>query len=318
MRNKLMITISDIHGSKQYTVHELIRRLVLWIIVSIIVLFAMGVIVIKALSSKVDDLDQLTLELKNRQQSLTTKNKELQDVKILLTNNINNKSQQLESMDEKLAEIEDIIGIKPDISNAFEDRAQAVKKKGIQNLKAANLSISELSLLNKSIPIGLPLKNYKRISDKFGYRIHPITKKKVFHFGIDYTAKTGTSIYATADGVVAYSKNKGGYGKFLLINNPFGFSTAFGHLSKFAVKTGDYVYQGDLIGYVGNTGRSTGSHLHYEIRYLHKWLNPKSFVTWSQNNYKEVMKKEHRVKWEKLLEQLHRRFARDLVVANTL
>jgi murein DD-endopeptidase MepM/ murein hydrolase activator NlpD len=212
-------------------------------------------------------------------------------------------------MNTQLEEIETILGVEPDVSNAFEDRAEAAKQKGIKNIQAANLSIAELSLLNKSIPTGCPLKEYKRVSDQFGYRIHPITKKRVFHFGIDYAAKTGTPIYATADGVVAYAKNKGGYGKFLLIKNPFGFSSAFGHLSKFAVKPGDYVYQGDLIGYVGNSGKSTGPHLHYEIRYLYKWLNPKKFINWSQNNYKEIMKKEKRVKWIKLLEQLHKRFA---------
>jgi murein DD-endopeptidase MepM/ murein hydrolase activator NlpD len=312
-----MITISDVRGSKQYTVHELLRRLILWIVIGIVVLFAIGVIVIKALSSKVDTLDQLTLDLKNQQQSLIVKNKELQNIKTnltyeknLLRQNINKKSQQLESMNEQLEEIEDIIGVEPNINNAFDDRAEAAKLQSIQNIQAASLDITELSILNKSIPTGSPLKTYKRISDGFGYRTHPITHKRVFHFGLDYAANTGTPIYATADGVVAYAKKKGGYGNFLLINHPYGFSTAFGHLHRYAVSEGDYVYKGDIVGYVGNTGRSTGPHLHYEIRYLHKWLNPQSFVHWSKNNYKSIMKKERLVKWKKLLEQLHRRFSR--------
>jgi murein DD-endopeptidase MepM/ murein hydrolase activator NlpD len=311
-----MVTISDIHGSRQYTLHQLIRQLVWWVIIGIVLIIAGGAIFIKTLSSKVDDLDQMTLNLKNTQQSLVDENSKLQNTrdtliseKDVLLQNIVNKSQELESMDDQLSEIEKIIGIEPNISDAFDNRAEAVKQKGLQNIESANLSIAELSLLNRSIPTGFPLKNYKRLSDGFGYRIHPITKKRVFHFGLDFAAKAGTPIYAPADGVVAYAKRKGGYGKFLLLIHPFGFSSAYGHLNKYAVKEGKYVYKGDLIGYVGNTGRSTGSHLHYEIRYLHKWLNPKSFVNWSQKSYKRVMKKERRVKWENLIEQLHRRYA---------
>lgn len=315
MRNKFMITISDVHGSKQYTLHELMRRLALWVVIGIVVIFAVGAILIKTLSSKVNDLADLTLSLKKTQQSLIDENSNLQDAKIVLLSeknillqNIVNKSQELESMDDQLSEIEKLIGIEPDISEAFDNRAQVVRQKSLKNIESAKLSIAELSLLNKSIPTGLPLKSYKRISDGFGYRIHPITKKRVFHFGLDFAAKTGTPIYAPADGVVSYAKRKGGYGKFLLLNHPFGFSTGYGHLSKYAVKEGTYVYKGDLIAYVGNTGKSTGPHLHYEVRYLHKWLNPKSFVEWSQDSYQKIMKKERRVKWKKLIEQLHHRY----------
>jgi murein DD-endopeptidase MepM/ murein hydrolase activator NlpD len=316
MRNKFMITISDVHGSRQYTLHQLVRRLALWIIISIVVLFAVGLIIIKALSMKVDNLDKLTSDLKNTQKVLAQENAKLEGIKSsllyerkLLQQNITDKTNALHSMDNKLSEIEKIIGLEPDISDAFDDRAEAVKQKSWQAIKSAELSVEELSLLNKSVPTGYPLKTYKRISDGFGYRIHPITHKRVFHFGTDFAAKTGTPIYATADGVVAYARKNGGYGKFLLIYHPFGFSTAYGHLNKYAVKEGTYVYQGDLIGYVGNSGKSTGPHLHYEIRYLQKWLNPKSFLTWSEKNYLDIMKKERLVKWDNLLKQLHTRYA---------
>ncbi|HIP60833.1 MAG TPA: hypothetical protein EYH01_10450, partial [Campylobacterales bacterium] len=104
MRNKFMITISDVHGSKQYTLHELMRRLALWVVIGIVVIFAVGAILIKTLSSKVDDLDDLTLSLKKTQQSLIDENSNLQDIKTVLLSeknillqNIVNKSQELES-----------------------------------------------------------------------------------------------------------------------------------------------------------------------------------------------------------------------------
>jgi len=296
-----MITISDVKGSKQYTLHQLIRRLVLWVIVAVVVIIAIGAVLLNVLSSKVDNLNQLTLELKDSQQSLTKKNNTLEQ-------NIISKAQALESMDEQLVEIEKIIGLEPSISDAFDNRAEVAKQKSLQNLQSAKLSVAELSILNRSIPTGSPLKNYKRVTDGFNYRMHPILHKRVFHFGLDFAAKVGTPIYSPADGVVAYAKRKGGYGKFLLINHPFGFSTAYGHLDGYAVKEGTYVYKGDLIAYVGNTGRSTGPHLHYEVRYLYKWLNPQPFVNWSENSYQRVMKEERLVKWKNLLEQLRDRY----------
>ncbi len=303
-----MITISDIHGSRQYTVHQLIRRLALWVAVVIVVIFAVGAILLKILTSKVDELDALTKNLKQTQLSLMQENNKLQMTKKMLLQNILDKSNELESMNEQLSEIERIVGLKPDIGDAFDERAEAVKQKTLQSIQAAKLTIAELALLNRSVPTGMPLKHYKRISDGFGYRIHPITHRRTFHFGLDFAADTGVPVYATADGVVSYARTNGGYGKYMLVLHPFGFSTAYGHLSRYAVKEGTYVYKGDLIGYVGNSGRSTGPHLHYEVRYLHKWLNPASFVNWSEKSYRTVMRKEHLVDWKKLIEQLHERY----------
>ena len=309
MRNKLMITISDVHGSKQYTVHQLIRKLALWLILGVVIIIVGGAFFIKMLSSKIDDLDKKTDQYKQVQQFLVTENGKLQNIKNSLEKKISHKGVELKLMNEQLSEIEKIIGLKPDISDAFDERVALAKEKSIENVKAAKLSVAELTLLNHSIPTGMPLKTYKRITDKFGYRMHPIfVGERIFHFGLDIAAKVGTPIYAPADGVVEYAKKKGGYGKFLLINHPFGFKTGYGHLSKYAVKPGDYVSKGDLIAYVGNTGRSTGPHLHYEVRYLYKWLNPMSFVNWSSDTYRSVMQRERIVNWKELLAQLKERY----------
>ena len=212
-------------------------------------------------------------------------------------------------MNEQLSDIEKIIGLEPSVQDAFDNRVARAKEKSLENVKAAKLSVAELSLLNESIPTGMPLKEYKRITDKFGYRMHPIfVGERIFHFGLDIAADVGTPVYAPADGVVEYAKKKGGYGKFLLINHPFGFKTGYGHLSRYAVKAGDYVSKGDLVAFTGNTGRSTGPHLHYEVRYLYKWLDPMLFVKWSPETYRSIMRKVRPVNWNQLLAQLRARY----------
>ncbi|MBP5534568.1 MAG: peptidoglycan DD-metalloendopeptidase family protein [Alphaproteobacteria bacterium] len=111
-----------------------------------------------------------------------------------------------------------------------------------------------------------PLGNAK-ISSKFGMRLHPILGYKIQHNGIDFAAKIGTPVPAGADGVVVKIGRNGGYGKYIKIKHNETYSTAYGHLDSFNsdLHTGSYVKKGEIIGYVGNTGRSTGPHLHYEV-----------------------------------------------------
>lgn len=129
------------------------------------------------------------------------------------------------------------------------------------------------SSVESSVPHGKPTE-YTRISSPFGTRIHPITRKKHTHKGIDMAAPKMTPIYASADGVVTFAKYNGGYGNFVKVNHENGYKTAYAHMHRIAVKKGDKVNKGDLIGYVGTTGSSTGNHLHYEVYYQDKLINP--------------------------------------------
>lgn len=117
-----------------------------------------------------------------------------------------------------------------------------------------------------------------RISSPFGRRLHPILKKHIIHWGVDYAAPHGTAIYAGGDGVVQVAKYNGGYGNYIKIRHNSEYSTAYGHLSKFAkgMHPGVRVTQGQIIGYVGSTGRSTGPHLHYEVIQNGKRVNPRT------------------------------------------
>ena len=116
-----------------------------------------------------------------------------------------------------------------------------------------------------SIPAIRPLKGVKTITSGFGGRYHPILKTIRMHTGVDLSAPKGTPVYATADGVVSREKGGSGYGIVVILNHGYSYQTLYAHLSKKVVKPGQKVKRGELIGYVGNTGLSFGSHLHYEV-----------------------------------------------------
>lgn len=122
--------------------------------------------------------------------------------------------------------------------------------------------------LLRAIPAIQPIsnKNLKRVASGFGYRIDPLYKDFRLHAGLDFSAPTGTPIYATSDGVVQTAGfNTDGYGNKVVINHGYGFQTLYAHMVRVKAKQGQTVKRGEVIGYVGSTGKSTGSHLHYEV-----------------------------------------------------
>ena len=134
--------------------------------------------------------------------------------------------------------------------------------------------------LLSAIPAIQPVKNenLKRMASGFGYRSDPFTKARKMHEGMDFTAKTGTPIYATGDGVVAKADNTAsGFGNHIVIRHGYGYETLYAHLSKYKVRAGQRVKRGDIIGYVGSTGRSEAPHLHYEVHKNNKVVNPLNF-----------------------------------------
>lgn len=134
--------------------------------------------------------------------------------------------------------------------------------------------------LIEAIPTIQPVKNkdLTRIASFFGYRNDPFTKTRKMHFGMDFTAKRGTPVYATGNGVVKRADSRSsGFGKHIRIDHGFGYISLYAHLSKYNVRRGQKVKRGDIIGYVGNTGRSAGPHLHYEIIKNNKKIDPLNF-----------------------------------------
>ena len=124
-------------------------------------------------------------------------------------------------------------------------------------------------------PLRVPLV----ITSKYGYRPHPVTGRYRFHEGLDFRAATGTRVYASRAGKVIFARRNGGYGKVVGIEHENDFTTWYGHLSRIKVKVGQWVSQGKVIGLSGNTGISTGPHLHFEIRYKDRSEKPTQYLT---------------------------------------
>jgi murein DD-endopeptidase MepM/ murein hydrolase activator NlpD len=130
-----------------------------------------------------------------------------------------------------------------------------------------------------AIPSTMPLQNAANFTSGYGVRSDPFRGRAAMHAGIDLAGPMGTPIYATADGVVGRAEyNNGGYGNLVEIEHGQGIQTRYGHLSRFAARPGQRVRRGELIGYMGSTGRSTGSHLHYEVRIDGRAVNPAPFL----------------------------------------
>jgi murein DD-endopeptidase MepM/ murein hydrolase activator NlpD len=118
-----------------------------------------------------------------------------------------------------------------------------------------------------------------RVSSGFSMRVHPIYHMNKFHYGMDFVAPTGTAVYATADGVVTMASDYLGYGNYIKIEHGYNYETAYGHLNSIGVRKGQKVVRGQIIGTVGNTGISTGDHLHYEVIYNGKTVNPINYFS---------------------------------------
>ena len=165
-----------------------------------------------------------------------------------------------------------------------------VGKKNAANSGGPFIAIDEKyseSLLTRSdkyiktirrMPLGYPMQG--RLTSGFGRRSDPFNSRPAFHAGIDLKGRIGQKIKATADGIVKISSyDKNGFGNFVILRHGNGYETVFGHMSKRLVKQGERIQRGQLIGLMGNTGRSTGPHLHYEVRYKRKPIDPKKYLS---------------------------------------
>lgn len=155
----------------------------------------------------------------------------------------------------------------------------------------AKLQEKKLSHIPAIPPVAI--RDYTYISSPFGFRHHPKTGKWRKHTGVDIAARYGAPVYATGDGVVRIAAWEAGYGRMVEIDHNFGYMSIYGHLSRIAIKQGVEVKRGQLIGYVGNSGISTGTHLHYEVRKNGYAVNPKKFYSLdiSEYEYEEMIRR---------------------------
>ena len=291
VKNKFTITISDMHGSKHYLLHQVIKRFVLYFFLFIVFIIVSGSYLIAFLINSVDDLNDKRNQMISEQKVLKVYNDKL-------LAQIETKSQQYDEIKEKIVDIEALVGITPSLEIEIGERLKNIK-----------FTAAQQKLIFDNIPNGhvIPFQGY---TSKYGWRQHPILKRREFHRGIDLRAKKMTPIIAPADGVVEYAgyHKSNGYGYLVIIRHNYGFKTTYAHLSKkFPVKTGTFVKKGDIIAYTGNSGLSTGPHLHYEIHFATRTLDPKNFIYWDSSNFEEIFKKEKRVSWQSLINLIQAR-----------
>ena len=181
---------------------------------------------------------------------------------------------------DRYADIRDKKLVDEDIIVELSEKVDKLKRKVFIELKSQDelQTLAEQKVkLFAAIPAIQPVSNkqFVAIASGFGFRIHPIYKVKKMHTGIDFAAPIGTPIYATADGKIEEVSVKfSGYGKMVVIDHGFGYKTRYAHMHDFAVRSGQNVKRGELIGYVGDTGISTAPHLHYEVMMNGVLINP--------------------------------------------
>lgn len=145
-----------------------------------------------------------------------------------------------------------------------------------ENMTGILSDIEENNRRLSATPSGWPTRG--RITSPFGYRRNPVNGRMHHHTGIDIANSTGTPIYATANGTVSVAAYRGGYGNLIIIEHGYGYSTYYAHLSRISVRPFQQVSRGQLIGYMGSTGQSTGPHLHYEVRVRGNPVNPRNYL----------------------------------------
>jgi murein DD-endopeptidase MepM/ murein hydrolase activator NlpD len=160
------------------------------------------------------------------------------------------------------------------------DTSRVFKSPAIQNGEVISQKFNELlnlESISSYLPIGFPMKNYS-ITSHFGARLHPVLGRVIMHNGLDLSSKRNRYVYASSPGIIQYAGYFSTYGKYIKIYHSKNIYTSYAHLDKIFVKKGEYVKRGDLIGVQGNTGRTTGPHLHYEVRLNGKAVNPIKFT----------------------------------------
>lgn len=240
----------------------------------------------RLLVSQLEDIEaqKQNLELLYQEQVQETHN---------LSQELEEKRDQVSILGKRVFDVESVLGLADENS---------IDENNLENrIDAAAIDSAVRATMFRMIPNDSPL-NYLRVSSSYGRRTNPITGKRHTHTGIDLTCKRGEEIYAPADGVIETVRpSSKGYGNFLTLRHSFGFMSSYAHLQRFKVRSGQFVSKGDLIATCGNSGNSTGPHLHYEVRFLGRALNPQYTMDWTPENFNYLFEKEKKVKWAPLV-----------------
>lgn len=290
VRERFTVTITDYRGARHFTLSQIVKSYALGVAVALLATLLIGAGIIYWLNYKVGDLGNEIAQLQDRRERVQADYAKLLDEQKNLIATIDAKNDELTQVADELGHIEVMIGLEP--TPEVDMRAR---------LDAASQTALEKVTMLQSVPSGYPVEN-RGITSNYGWRTHPVQGERRFHSGIDLRAPMRTPVYATADGMVEWAAyhQQSGLGNLVILRHNLGFNTYYGHLDSVEVSGGTFVRQGDLIGYSGNTGLSSAPHLHYEVRHLHRRLEPRTFIEWNLDNYETLFEKETQVKWESL------------------
>ncbi len=291
MDKHFTVTIHDDNGYKQFNLHKFVKKAFLYAGIFLLTLALIAVGTILYLDYSIDSVQKKRDAIEKAYEEMKAQNSLLEKSMKVTRYSLLEKRKELDQLSDSLTEIEALIGLKPLVDESLAERVSIAK-----------LSSSQRATLLQLIPSGSPIE-YHGITSKFGYRIHPTLKRREFHRGLDMKAKLKTPVHATADGIVEWAgyHKRSGFGNLIILAHVYGFKTYYGHLNRVVVKSGKFVKKGELIGYTGNSGLSNGPHLHYEIRFIQRALNPIYFVKWTQKHYNEIFDKEKKVPWQSLI-----------------
>lgn len=196
---------------------------------------------------------------------------------------------QAESLSSLAGEVSTLYGLKPDPVFQRDDPASAsieqfyaLKNTAMSGAASIGIGMDITDATTRdwvrmaSAPILWPVEG--RITSGFGERMDPFDREGAFHRGVDISSQIGTPVIAPADGVVRFADLMNGYGRAIVVDHGQGITTLYGHLSGFGVANGQVIHRGDTLGYVGQSGRSTGPHLHYEVRIFNTAVNPSKYL----------------------------------------
>jgi murein DD-endopeptidase MepM/ murein hydrolase activator NlpD len=317
MKQHVIVSISTVEGSRHYQLGKWVRRSLKGLgYMTILGLVVTGGVIYHLM----DEIDLSKLrhdQLRNESQALTEEltdleslKKELEDDLVKREQDIAEREDRLLTVSERLGDLEVVLGVANPEGSAESELEERLDIAAI----TSTVRMHMLSLIPSGSPVG-----DERISSKYGYRIHPETKTKRLHRGIDYAVNIGHPIYAPADGVVEVVRpSDSGSGNFIRLQHAYGFSSSYSHLQKFAVKSGNFIQKGQLIGYSGNSGLSTGPHLHYEIRFVGRPLDPIDFVGWDIENFETIFETERGIRWDSLVKMVELRVSNQLQLSSQM
>jgi murein DD-endopeptidase MepM/ murein hydrolase activator NlpD len=304
MKDNITVSVSSIHGTKHFSFGKKTRHTFKFIsgMIFLGILLAAGIIYYLLNDAEFSKLK--LRELENKSSSLSKEITSLTALKISLEQDLSEREERMQLVSDRLGDLESLLGMDNN-DGKLESR-----------LDTATINSSIRVAMLTQIPSGPPVKN-ARTSSGYGKRIHPVTGVMKYHRGQDFAVNTGTPIYAPADGAIeAIRPSNKGSGNFLRILHSYGFSSSYSHLSKFVVKKGDFIKKGDLIAYSGNSGLTSGPHLHYEVRFIGRPLNPKPFLDWNVDKFDTIFKNVRGIRWESLVDKIELRVSHQLQLSS--